>query len=257
MSSEQAKKLVVNGHTLNVQVQGPDTGAVVLLLHHGLGSIRAWKAQSTALVQHGYRTIAYDRWGYGASQVRSCLDVPDFDQDIADLATLLDLLEVEQAALVGHSDGGTIALLFAALYPRRVCCVAAIAAHVYVETKMESGIQAVRQSFENDPRFQDGMHRVHGDQYKAVFDNWFSGWLRPDNLEWDMRPQLAGIRCPVWVVQGEQDEHATPQHARDIAAAIQNAALWLAPGTGHMLPQELPEDFNQRLLTFLAGCACQ
>ena len=68
-----------------------------------------------------------------------------------------------------------------------------------------------------------------------------------------MRPLLAGISCPALVIQGEQDEHATPQHARDIAAAIPGAELWLLPGAGHMLPQEAAERFNPRLIEFLSG----
>ena len=58
------------------------------------------------------------------------------------------------------------------------------------------------------------------------------------NSSWDMRPILRQIGCPTLVVQGEADEHATPQHARDIADGIPGAELWLVPGAGHMLPQE-------------------
>jgi pimeloyl-ACP methyl ester carboxylesterase len=68
-----------------------------------------------------------------------------------------------------------------------------------------------------------------------------------------MRPLLGGITCPTLVIQGEQDEHASPQHARDIAAAIPGAGLWLLPGTGHMLPQEADECFNSRLIEFIGG----
>ncbi|RPI32007.1 MAG: alpha/beta fold hydrolase [Chloroflexota bacterium] len=86
-----------------------------------------------------------------------------------------------------------------------------------------------------------------------MFSGWFEGWRRKPNLEWDIRPQLGMITCPALVVQGEQDEYATPQHAADIAAAIPGASLWLVPGGRHMLPQELSGEFNDRLLTFLDG----
>ena len=75
-----------------------------------------------------------------------------------------------------------------------------------------------------------------------------------ESLSWDMRPILSHIHCPVLVVQGEQDEHATPQHAKDIAEAIPGAELWLLPGAGHMFPQENAALINPRLLQFLEIC---
>jgi len=71
-----------------------------------------------------------------------------------------------------------------------------------------------------------------------------------------MRPLLSRIICPTLVVQGEDDEHATLQHAHDIAESIPGAELWLVPGAMHMLPQDLPEVFNQKLLEFLS-VTCQ
>jgi pimeloyl-ACP methyl ester carboxylesterase len=66
-----------------------------------------------------------------------------------------------------------------------------------------------------------------------------------------MRPLLPKITSPTLVVQGEMDEHATPQHALDIANAIPNAELWVVPGEKHMFPQEEAETFNKRLIRFL------
>ena len=243
--------MLVNGRQLNVELHGPEQGRPVVLLHHGLGSTRAWRAQVPALTQAGYRSVVYDRWGYGASTPRPNLAVPGFEDDLADLHALLDLLEISEVVLVGHSDGGTIALYYASQHPERVTCLATVAAHIYLEPKMEPGIQALRATFEQDTRFRKGLERVHGRQFEAMFYNWFDGWHQPAALEWDMRPLLDQIICPAWIVQGEQDEHATPQHAQDIAAGIPESRLWLVPDARHMLPQELPEVFNPRLLAFL------
>ena len=68
-----------------------------------------------------------------------------------------------------------------------------------------------------------------------------------------MRPELKRIACPVLVVQGCEDEHTEPRHARETAANIPGAELWLVDGAAHMLPQDLPEVFNPRLLEFLTG----
>jgi pimeloyl-ACP methyl ester carboxylesterase len=105
--------------------------------------------------------------------------------------------------------------------------------------------------YEHDSDFQRKFSRQHGENSGQVFQNWYGGWLRSENLSWDMRPLLARITSPTLIIQGEQDEHASPKHARDIAAAISGAGIWLVPEAGHMLPQEAAKRFNPRLIEFL------
>jgi pimeloyl-ACP methyl ester carboxylesterase len=243
--------MLINGHNLYVEQYGPENGPVVVLLHHGLGSVKAWRGQIPALVDAGYHVVAYDRWGYGGSEARPALDLPAFTSDINDLRTLLTQLGINRVRLVGHSDGGTIALYFSAQQPNLVSCLVTVAAHIYVEPKMESAILDIERDFETDKRFRIGMQSTHGEKYEVVFHNWFDGWHQIEHRNWDMRPLLGQVRCPGLIVQGEADEHATPQHARDIAEAILGAELWLVPGAGHMLPQENASQFNPKLLYFL------
>ncbi len=241
----------INGHQLYVERYGPESGPPVVLLHHGLGSINSWKDQTLPLVKAGYHVIAYDRWGYGQSNPRQALSMPFFKEDLQDLDELLGDLNVERPALVGHSDGGTIALYFSGGFSERVTCLVTAAAHIYVEPKMISGIESVRRMYEQSAHFRRGLQRLHGDKREAVFQGWYRGWTKPENLAWDMRGQLSKISCPTLVIQGKEDEHATPKHAEDIAAGIPKAALWLAPDASHMLPQEIPEIFNRRVIEFL------
>jgi pimeloyl-ACP methyl ester carboxylesterase len=241
----------INGHLLYVIEQGPGCGPPVVLLHHGLGSVRAWKDQIPALAEAGYRVIAYDRWGYGRSDARAGFSMPHFNEDMADLEVLLSELEAQPAFLIGHSDGGNIALSCAARYPERVAGLVVVAAHIYVEPQMIKGIEDLRQAFENDAAFRQKFAYVHGDKAWDVFDHWYRGWANERNLDWDMRPLLKRITCPTLVVQGLEDEHATPQQARDTAAAIPGAELWLEPGAGHMLPQDIPQIFNRKALAFM------
>ncbi|MBT3390935.1 MAG: alpha/beta hydrolase [Chloroflexi bacterium] len=243
--------MLINDHNLHIETHGPVDGLPVVLLHHGLGSVRAWRNQIPVLAAAGYRVVAYDRWGYGQSDARTHLDAPGFKTDLADLQVILSTFNVQPVTLIGHSDGGTIALYYAAQNPESVAALVTMAAHIYLEPKMEPGIQGIRHNFEHDARFRKGMQLVHGDKYETVFWNWFNGWHTPAAADWDMRSQLAAIRCPALIIQGENDEHATPQHARDIASAIPGAQLWLAPRANHMLPQERAVPFNERLLEFL------
>lgn len=243
----------INNHTLHVETHGPADAPAMVLLHHGLGSTRAWRKQIPPLVAAGYRVVAYDRWGYGQSAPRPQLDVPAFKSDLADLQIVLSTFNIQPVTLIGHSDGGTLALYYAAQNPARVRALVTVAAHIYLEPKMEPGIAGIHQAFERDARFRKGMRLAHGEKYESVFWNWYNGWHTEAALTWDMRPLLKQITCPTLVVQGEGDEHATPQHARDIAAAIPNAQLWLVPDASHMLPQEMPDVFNERLLNFVGS----
>ncbi len=249
--SSNTGRILINGHELYLETHGPVDGRAVILLHHGLGSVNSWKAQIPALVEAGWRVIAYDRWGFGRSDPRPRLAIPNFEDDVQDLHELMSQLGITRAALLGHSDGGTVALHFASHFPDHCTRLVVVAAHIYVEEKMAPGIHNVRENYLHDPRFREGLSRMHGDKTEGLFNNWFNGWLREENMDWDMRPLLKRIPCPVLVVQGEEDEHATGQHARDLAASLQQGELWLVPGASHMLPQERPDEFNQRMLEFL------
>ncbi len=240
-----------HGRHLYFELHGPRSGSMVVLLHHGLGSVRAWKAQIPVLVEVGFHVLAYDRWGYGGSEARPRLSIPTFEDDLADLLSLVDALKLPKFSLVGHSDGGTISLYFAAVHPEHLYRLVSVAAHIYIELKMEMGIQGVCRAFQSDPAFREGLQHAHADKTQAVFSAWFEGWHDPANLSWDMRPVLGKITCPALIVQGMRDEHATPQHAFDAATAIPNSEPWPARGAAHMLPQEMPEVFNRRMLYFL------
>jgi pimeloyl-ACP methyl ester carboxylesterase len=117
----------INGHKLYFKLEGTGTGYPVVFLHHGLGAVYSWSEQIPVLAEAGYHVIAYDRWGYGNSEPREQLNVPYFEEDLSDLDQLLNYLEIKKAALVGHSDGGTIALYYAAKHPQRVSCLVTIA----------------------------------------------------------------------------------------------------------------------------------
>jgi pimeloyl-ACP methyl ester carboxylesterase len=247
--------LDANGHQFYFEDHGADSHPAVILLHHGLGAVQSWQEQIPALIEAGYRVIVYDRWGYGRSSPRPALDLPTFAADVADLRALLLHLKIIRPALVGHSDGGTLALYYAAQYPEQVSCLVTIAAHIYVEPSIPPGVKAVGDDYARHASFRRGLRRIHGEHAEQVFHNWYGGWCALEDLDWDMRPLLAQITCPALVIQGLQDEHATPQHARDIAAAIPGAELWLVEGAGHMLPQENAAVFNPRLLQFLAANA--
>ncbi|MGD8864579.1 MAG: alpha/beta hydrolase [Anaerolineales bacterium] len=241
----------INDHALYWERHGdPETGTI-LLLHHGLGSARSWRRQIPALSGAGWEVIAYDRWGYGRSDPRPGFSDRFLLEDAQEAFYLLDRLEVEDPALLGHSDGGTIALLMASMQPNRISKLIVVAAHIYYEDKMRAGLQLIAKQAQQPP-LVTALKKEHGERAESLTKMWIDHWLQSDPTGIDMSDRLDQIHCPVLVIQGELDEHASPQHAEDIAHGVKQGELWLVPEIAHMPPHEIPEQFNQRVVNFLA-----
>ncbi len=214
--------------------------AEIVLLHDGLGSIAQWRHVPAALHAATGRTVlAYDRSGHGSS-----LPVPSgpwpadwLHREAEILSELLDSRASSEPLLVGHSDGGSIALL-AAASGRPLRGVVTLAAHSYVEQVCVDRIGAMRAE---PGDLVDKLGRVH-DHPAAVFDAWSGVWVSDGFGSWDVRAMLAAVSCPALVVQGIDDEYGTPEQAWSTAAAIgENATCTLLPGIGHLLHHKIPD----------------
>lgn len=241
---------MVDGHALYWERSGQPEKGTLTLLHHGLGSVRSWRRQIPALCEAGWQVLVYDRWGYGRSEPRPEFDGQFLLNEAHAAFHLIDLLGIHRTALIGHSDGGTIALWMAALEPERITSLVVVAAHIYYEEKMGTGLRSIAEQVRVPP-LSVALKREHGERAEALADMWVQHWLTSDTSQLEMSDMLDDIRCPTLVIQGELDEHATPQHASDIADGVRNGELWMIPGIGHMPPHEIPDKFNQRVLEFL------
>jgi pimeloyl-ACP methyl ester carboxylesterase len=212
----------INQHQIHVELFGPESGQSVVLLHHGLGATNSWRNQISKLVNHGFRVIVFDRWGYGQSSSRIEFDIPWFTSDQDDLKSLLSMLGINRANLIGHSDGGTIALLFAITYPRCVNSLILSGAHIFIDNQMCSGIKEIHKRYYEDQSFRQKLAKDHASKDFQVFDNWYQGWVNPDNVKWNLRPLLHQVNCPTLIIQGENDEFATRQQAIDFANGIKH-----------------------------------
>jgi pimeloyl-ACP methyl ester carboxylesterase len=93
--------------------------------------------------------------------------------------------------------------------------------------------------------------REHGERALALVEAWVEHWRHSDPSALDLRAELGRTSTPSLVIQGELDEHATPQHARDLAAGVRTSQLWLIEDVYHMPPHEIPERFNRRVMDFI------
>lgn len=185
--------------------------------------------------------LVVDRRGHGGARpfdgpVRAGHPLDYHDREATDLIRLLDDEAIERAVLFGHSDGGTIALLAAALAPDRVVACVTEAAHVFVEDVTLAGIRDAVSAFEApDSRLRAALLRHHGEaRADKVFWRWADAWLSPAFSAWNIEGRLAGIRCPVLVIQGLDDGYGTPAQVRAIADQVSGPATpLLIEGSGH------------------------
>lgn len=227
-----------------------DGSAPLLFLHEGLGSVGLWRGFPERIAaESGRRAVAYSRLGHGRS------DRPRTPQTTTFLATeatttvpaLCAALGLERPILVGHSDGGTIALLAAAAMP--VSGVVVLAPHVLTEPFALTSIRAARTAFtEGDLRAR--MARHHDDP-DTTFHGWNDMWLAEEFTSWDVRDALAGITAPVLGLQGDDDPYGSIVHVRAVAERASGPVTVTELSCGHAPHLELPDETTAAITRFL------
>ena len=243
-------RLAVRRTMVNPDVDAP----WLVFLHEGLGSIDQWRDfPLKAATATGLNALSYDRQGHGRSDGFTEPRPIDYHaREAALLAELLIALGVTHAIPFGHSDGGTIALLFAAREPKTTAALVIEAAHVGVEEAAQRGIVAARAQFDAGP-LREGLHAYHGDKVDAMFAAWADTWLSPAFAEWSITEEIRDVTCPTLIIQGAKDHYATPGHVEVIAAGVGGPAeTWLIPGVGHSPHREAEADVLERVARFVA-----
>ena len=198
----------------------------IVYLHDSLGSIALWRHFPESLCRgtacHG---LIYDRQGHGKSCGFSEARTPEYlHKEAAILEQLLAQEGIENAILFGHSDGGSIALIAAALYPQRIRGVISEGAHVFVEEITLEGIRAAKEQLATT-NLRERVARYHGDKTDAVFSAWIDTWLSSEYRYFNMEALLPQIKCPVLAIQGIDDEFGSPLQVDAIASQAGGRAL--------------------------------
>ena len=250
----------VNGAQLEIQrlaATGGRPAAPLIFLHEGLGSVamwRDWPAQVCAAT--GRAGIVYSRRGYGKSE--SVPDVrgsgrlgPEYmhHEALEVLPELLDQLGIEAPVLLGHSDGGSIALLHASHLPVTACIV--MAPHVIVEDKSVTAIAQAREAYETGD-LRDRLKRYHAD-IDCAFWQWNDIWLNPAFREFDIRAECRRIEAPVLAIQGENDPYGTFRQIDEIAPTEGPFMRFALRDCGHSPHRDQPGQTTQHIVEFLAA----
>jgi len=245
-----------------LQIPGPSTRAPLVFLHEGLGSVAMWQGRSgdwpaQVCLAAGRAGWVYSRRGYGQSP--AIPDVRGSGRLGADymhreamevLPSLLNVWGLEKPVLIGHSDGGTIALLHAAQFPVAGCVV--MAPHLMVEDMTLSAIEAAKKAYEEGDLRQK-LSRYHAD-VDCAFWQWNDVWLSQAFRSFDIREECRAITAPVLALQGADDAYGSLRHLDELhtAGSVERHVL---PDCGHSPHKDQAQKSLELVVGFLKGLA--
>ncbi|MBF0201015.1 MAG: alpha/beta hydrolase [Desulfamplus sp.] len=200
----------------------------IIFIHEGLGSMAMWKGFPMALCRRlNWPGIIYDRQGYGLSSPLSGKRTLHYLHGYA-LVELPGIIERLVPAgrpffIVGHSDGGTIGLIYASEQNPGLRGVITEAAHIFVEPVTIEGIKAAVEIFEE--RLLEPLSKYHGDKTRDIFNAWWEIWLAPHFRYWNIEYLLPSIHCPVMAIQGVDDVYGTSAQVDGIVNGVSNGGV--------------------------------
>lgn len=232
---------------------------LAVFLHEGLGSVAMWKDWPQTLCDRlGMRGLVYSRPGYGRSTPRPHdvkLPVDFMSVQARDvLPALLNALGVDAHErqcmwLIGHSDGGSITLLYAATFPDALAGAVVVAPHVFVEDISVASIAEAKTAYEQSD-LRGRLARYH-DDIDSAFYGWNDVWLSDSFRSWSIVGELERIRCPLLAVQGHDDHYGTMMQIDTIAQRAPQTQLVKLDNCGHSPHRDGPQALNDAIAAFV------
>ncbi|WP_404382904.1 alpha/beta fold hydrolase [Caenispirillum salinarum] len=240
MSTITEGVLTAAGHRLEYRWHGPapKEASTLVFLHEGLGCRDLWKDVPADLsARLGMGALVYSRPGYGGSSGITLPRSTDYltPEALEVLPAVLDATGVERAVLIGHSDGGSIALIAAGRgNDPRIRAIVTEAAHVFVEDVTLAGISEARTAWETT-NLREKLARWHGANTDTAFHGWNDTWLTDAYAAWNIEDVLPGVTVPSLVIQGEGDQYGTEAQVDAIVSGVSGPAEKLmVPDCGHV-----------------------
>jgi pimeloyl-ACP methyl ester carboxylesterase len=257
--SERHDSLLVDGKHLEYAWLGPppEEAPTLVLLHDGLGCVDLWRDFPARLAQAtGWGCLVYSRAGYGGSD--PC-ELPRslrymHNEALQVLPQLLQETRVRDCILVGHSDGGSIALIYAGtVSDARLRGLITEAAHVFNEDICVASIERSQQEYATG-ELRERLVRYHGDNTDCAFRGWCDAWLDPGFRAWNLEEFLPEIRVPWLVIQGEDDAYGTDAQVEAIARGAEGPVqVRLLSECGHTPHRDQPEITLDLMVDFVRG----
>lgn len=259
-------ELIIDGRRLETAWHGPsaERAPTLVLLHEGLGCVAMWRDFPAKLAERtGYGVFVYSRGSYGKSD-----PAPDrgvrymHDEALITLPAVLGAVGIRKCILVGHSDGASIATIYAgSVQDFRVRGLALMAPHFFVEDISTRSIEVAKRAYETgDLKPKLARYHAHVD---AAFYTWNDAWLHPEFRNWRIDDALAYVRVPMLIVQGKDDQYGTLAQL-DVAQAETYCPVdaLVLENCGHSPHLDQPEatltaitEFAQRIFAVHEGLA--
>jgi pimeloyl-ACP methyl ester carboxylesterase len=234
----EAGFLDIDGARLEFAAQGPapQDAPTIVLLHEGLGCLALWRDVPRKLAAAtGFGVLAYSRLGYGRSTPVALPRPLDYmtREAVETLPRIIDSVGVRRAILIGHSDGASIAAIFAGAFDEpRLAGLALIAPHFFAEAHGLAAIGEAERAFAKGD-LKARLAKYHAD-VEGAFYGWSRAWLDPAFARWSIAHSIERWRAPALAVQGEDDAYGTMRQIDEIhARARVNVETLLLPGCGH------------------------
>lgn len=237
-----------------LEADRPDA-PVMIFLHEGLGSLAMWKDFPARVCRAaGLRGLVYSRPGYGNSTPRLPEEAWAADfmhrQAYEVLPALREALGLARPAwLLGHSDGGSIALLHAARFPELTAGTVLMAPHVMVEDISVASIARAAEAYRQGG-LRERLARYHAN-VDSAFGGWAGIWLDPAFRRWNIVAEAAGLRSPTLAIQGLDDEYGTLEQVRAIARIALSVKLLELPACGHSPHRDQPLQVTESIRQFI------
>ncbi|ETF01289.1 alpha/beta hydrolase [Advenella kashmirensis W13003] len=264
MADKQLIDVSYNEKTLSIEYQllHPERidRPLLVFLHEGLGSVAMWKdwpAKVCSVLQ--CRGLVFSRYGYGKSTPRPAQEkwLPDFMHHQAQqfMPAFFEALDIDtrrdRPILVGHSDGASIALLYAATFPDQIQALIVMAPHLFVEDATIQNIELAKSAYLSSD-LPEKLARYH-DNVDSAFWGWNDVWLSASFREWTIEDEVAQIRCPVLAIQGREDEYGSLAQIEGIAERAPDVQLYVIDDCRHSPHRDKPEQTTDAIAAFVRG----
>jgi pimeloyl-ACP methyl ester carboxylesterase len=242
------------GELYSVLIEKNKKSPTIVFLHDSLGCTALWRDFPNKLIDiTSCNALIYDRQGYG----KSCeFSEPSRKQDYMHkeaeiLKEVLNFFEIENAILLGHSDGATIALMHAAMYPKQTKALISIGAHIFVEDITRSGISKVVAKYKTS-NLHEKLAKFHFEKTDAMIKAWSDTWLSSEFRTWNIENELIKIKCPVLAIQGENDEFGSIAQLNGIKEKVEgNCEIQLIDNAKHSPHAEFPDKIITLISDFI------
>lgn len=232
----------------------PKNSPTIIFLHDSLGCTKLWRDFPEKM---GFYTncniLAYDRQGYGKSAPFTLKKRTKnyLKNEAKILGKIIEKLGLKKVFLFGHSDGGSIALLTAALFPDDIIGIITEGAHVFVEKETLKGIKEAINVYQNT-NLRERLYKYHGDKTDDVFRMWTETWLSKSYQSWNIEEYLSLVKCPSLIIQGENDEYGTLNQVHSIVSKTSGISKSLIiEDVAHTPHKEAPELILEKTIPFI------